>query len=217
MKGEKIVNIGMNIGLIMALALAATGSSTKYQVDVSNSNAPVRGQNLNHNQTLVRDAAPTQRADDWSLWVSSEQSFPVAPLLIQFSFYWAGPGCSKWVCGANHNETLVRDTATPQRADDWSLWLSSEQSFAVASLLIPFSIYRAGAGCSKWVCGSNHNETLVRDTPQSQQSDTWNLLMSGEQSFAASSLLIQFSFYRIGAGCSHWHCNNETPVRNAAR
>ena len=190
MKGEKIVNVGMNIALILALALAATGSSIKYQVDVSNSNSAVRGHNLNHNETLVRDNG----------------------------FKTVGPtNCPKWLCGGNHNETLVRDAATPQRADDWSLWLSGVQTFALASLLSQFSTYRAGPGCSKWVCGTNHNETLMRDTSQSQQSDTWNFLMSRAQSFAASSLLIQFSIYRPGS-CSHWHCNhNETLVPDAAR
>jgi hypothetical protein len=103
------MNTGMTIALILVLALAAIGSSTRYQADVGNSSAGVRGVNLNHNETLVRDTTLVQRADDWSLWRSSEQSFAAAPLLTQFLFYRAGASCSPWICGSNHNETLVRD------------------------------------------------------------------------------------------------------------
>jgi len=99
--------IGMNLALILALALAAIGGSTKHQADVRNSSTSVRGQNLNHNETLVRDTTLSQLAEDSSVFLSGEQSFA---LLIQFSFYRAGLGCSPWVCGSNHNETLVRDT-----------------------------------------------------------------------------------------------------------
>ncbi|MCM3905376.1 MAG: hypothetical protein ND866_27075 [Pyrinomonadaceae bacterium] len=99
--------IGINLALILALALAAIGGSTKYQPDVSNRSAGIRGQNLNHNETLVRDTTLSLRAD--TPGSSGEQSF-ASRLFSLFSFYRAGPGCSKWVCGANHNETLVRDT-----------------------------------------------------------------------------------------------------------
>jgi len=99
------MSMGLNIALILALALAAIGSSTRYQADVNNSFPAVRGQNLNHNETLVRDTTLVQRADDW--WLSGEQSFAAAPLLTPFLFYRAGAGCSPWVCGANRNETRL--------------------------------------------------------------------------------------------------------------
>ena len=37
---------------------------------------------------------------------------------------------------------------------------------AVTALVAAWSTVAsaAGAGCSPWICGSNHNETLVRDT-----------------------------------------------------
>jgi hypothetical protein len=101
--------MGLNLALILALALAATGISTSYQADVNNSSPAVRGNNLNHNETLVHDEATPQRAEDWSVWLSGEQSFAAAPLLTQFLFYRAGASCSPWICGSNHNETLVRD------------------------------------------------------------------------------------------------------------
>jgi hypothetical protein len=94
--------IGISLALILALALAATGISTRYQADVSNRSMAAPGQNLNHNETLVRD-----EADDWSLWISSKQSFAVAPLLSQFLFYRVVGTCLPWKC--NHNEMLVRD------------------------------------------------------------------------------------------------------------
>jgi hypothetical protein len=190
------MNVGMNIALILALALAATGSSTRYPADVRNSPAAVPGHNLNHNETLVRDTTLTQRADDWSLWLSVEQAFAVAQRFIPFPIYQpriagCGPwGCGqnhnetlvrdttgssklkatkgvhlpKWVCGLNHNETLVRDTVLTQQADDWSLWLSVEQAFAVAQRFIPFPNHHPLINaCGRWGCGTNHNETLVRD------------------------------------------------------
>ena len=101
--------IGMNLALILALALAAIGISTRYQADVNISSPAVRGNNLNHNETLVHDEATPPRADDWSLWLGSEQSFAAAPLLTRFLFYRAGASCSPLICGSNHNETLVRD------------------------------------------------------------------------------------------------------------
>ena len=205
------MSIGMNIALILALALAAIGSSTRDQADVSNRPAEVRGLNLNHNETLVRDAAPPQRADDWSLWLSAEQAFATTSLLSQFLSYRDGASCSPWVCGANHNETLVRDLAPPQRADDLSLWLGGKQSFAAASLLSHFLFYRAGVNL-------NHSETLVRDEAAPQRADDWSLWLSSEQSFAAASLLRQFLFYRVGSGCNPMVCganHNETLVRDA--
>ncbi len=150
------MNVGMNIALILALALAATGISTRYQADVSNRSMAAPGQNLNHNETLVRDTTLIQRADDWSLWLSGEQSF-ASPLFISFTFYRA---CPPIMC--NHNETLVRDRPLSQQSDTWNFFRSGAQAFAAP--LFTFSFYRAGLGCSPWICGSNHNETLVCDT-----------------------------------------------------
>ena len=108
------MNTGMTIATIFSLllALATAGDATKHQAGVSDSPAGVRGHNLNHNETLVRDTALVQRADDWSLWLSGEHSFDPASLLIQFSFYRADATCAPWIRGVNlnHNETLVRDT-----------------------------------------------------------------------------------------------------------
>jgi hypothetical protein len=47
--------------------------------------------------------------------------------------------------GLNHNETLVSDASSVQRAD--------------GSLYAPKK-----AGCPVWMCGTNHNETMVSDT-----------------------------------------------------
>lgn len=106
------MNAGMTIATIFSLllALATAGDAAKHQAGVSDSPAGIRGSNLNHNETLVRDTALVQQSNDWSLWMSDERSF-AASVLIQFSMYRPGPGCSPWVCGSNHNETLVRDAA----------------------------------------------------------------------------------------------------------
>lgn len=203
--------IGMNLALILALALAAIGSSTKHQADVRNSSTGVRGQNLNHNETLVRDTAQSPPANGSTLRLNSDQSF-VSQLFI--SFYRPGAGCAPWVRGhnLNHNETLVRDATLSQPVDGRSSRRAGEQSFA-ARLLTLFSFYRPGAGCSKWVCGTNHNETLFRDTTLSQPANDWSRWLS--EKLLASPLFI--SSYRPGAGCAHWHCNhNETLLRDAA-
>ena len=111
------MNTGMTIATIFSLllALATAGDASKHQAGVS-SPAAIRGHNLNHNETLVRDAAPLQRTDDWSLWLSSEQAFDPASLFIQFLSYRAGGQCSPMVCGSNHNETFVRDTTPMESA-----------------------------------------------------------------------------------------------------
>ncbi len=163
------MNAGMTLSIISLLvALATAGGAAKHQAGTGDGPS-ISGFNLNHNETLVRET----------------------------NFGKVGPAsCPKWICGANHNETLVRDTALVQQSNDWSLWMSSE-SFA-ASVLMQFSMYRGGPGCSPWVCGSNHNETLVRDAALVQQSNDWSLWKSSE-SFAAA-VLMQFSMYRGGGG-----------------
>ena len=62
--------------------------------------------------------------------------------------------------GANHNETLVRDTTSVQQADTLSQWLTSVQAFVFARSLTYGS---SGIRCEDWGCGTNHNETLVSD------------------------------------------------------
>jgi len=156
--------ITLMLALMLALALGAVGGSTsRSQANLGDSSPAVRGHNLNHNETLVNDEATTKHADDWSLWLSSERSFDPSSVLIQLLSYRAGAGCSPWICGSNHNETLVSDEVPTQRTDDWSQWLSGDLALNPGSLFMQFSLYRVGAGCSPWVCGSNHNETLVRD------------------------------------------------------
>ncbi|MBA3354699.1 MAG: hypothetical protein H0U18_01920 [Pyrinomonadaceae bacterium] len=85
------MNAGMTIATIFSLllALATAGDAARYQAGVNDSPA-VRGSNLNHNETLVRDTTGS----------------------IKLKATKIGAGvCPKWVCGANPNETLVRDTA----------------------------------------------------------------------------------------------------------
>jgi hypothetical protein len=104
------MNTGMTIATIFSLllALATAGDATRHQARVSDSTA-IRGQNLNHNETMVRDTTLNQRTEDWSLWLSGEQAFAPVSLLVQFSFYRPGLVCPPIMC--NHNETLVRDAA----------------------------------------------------------------------------------------------------------
>ena len=148
------MSIGMNIALMVALALAATGISTQHQAGVSNSSTGGRGQNLNHNETLVRDTKPNLRQDDLSSSLDNEQSF-VSRLFTSFAVYRGSAACPPIMC--NHNETLVRDTTTSPRAEDPGS-LAVEQS-VTSQLFTMFSLYRIGS-CSHWHC--NHNETLVR-------------------------------------------------------
>jgi hypothetical protein len=101
------MSIGMNIALMVALALAATGISTQHQAGVSNSATGGRGQNLNHNETLVRDTTTSPRAGDPGP-LAVEQSV-TSQLFTMFSLYRIG-SCSHWHC--NHNETLVRASAS---------------------------------------------------------------------------------------------------------
>ncbi len=60
----------------------------------------------------------------------------------------------------NHNETMVSDATSFEQTDRWSQWLTSVQAFVFTK----FSMYApVRGGCDEWGCGSNHNETLVRD------------------------------------------------------
>ncbi|MCM3871628.1 MAG: hypothetical protein ND895_13175 [Pyrinomonadaceae bacterium] len=162
------MNTGMAIATIFSLllALATAGDATKHQAPVSDSTA-IRGQNLNHNETLVRDSEfKTVGPANCPKWLCGGNHNET--LICDTKFEAVGPTtCPKWICGSNHNEMLLRDKTPLLRADDWSLWLSGEQSFDAASLLIQFSFYRPLA-CPPIMC--NHNETLVSDsaTPQRQ-------------------------------------------------
>jgi hypothetical protein len=148
-----------------------------------------RGHNLNHNETLVRETVPARKIGSTcsplvcgsnhnetlvrDAGLIRKGGFTCSPIVCgsnhnetlvrdtQFEPS-IGGGCSPMVCGSNHNETLVRD-AVPSQPDELSLWLSGEQAFSAAPLLSQFLIYRAGGQCSPLICGSNHNETLVRD------------------------------------------------------
>ena len=66
------MNIGMNLTLILALALAAIGGSAKPSADLGNRSAEIRGQNLNHNETLVRDTTQNFGRIDLRFWLSGE-------------------------------------------------------------------------------------------------------------------------------------------------
>src|SRR5689334_10881907 len=74
--------------------------------------ATAAGNNLNHNETFVRDLAPNQQTNSWSVLLNSEPAVTVGSLLSQFLIYRVGGGCAPTECGANHNETLMRSTNT---------------------------------------------------------------------------------------------------------
>ena len=74
---------------------------------------------------------------------------------------------------------------------------------------------RIGSNCSPLVCGSNHNETIVRDAPS--QIDSWSLWLTPDQAAVVAPVLIQLS--KIGGGCSPMVCgvnHNETLVTDAS-
>ena len=62
----------------------------------------------------------------------------------------------------NHNESLIRETTVNQPAQVGTLSMSDKQEFTVAGLLFQFAMY-TGIQCLPLVCGSNHNETFVRE------------------------------------------------------
>lgn len=93
----------------LLLALATAGTVVNKQTDV---NSPAASRNitpsklgLNHNETMVSDAALVQQADTVK-WLMNVQT----SILTRFSIYLSGR-CEDWGCGTNHNETLVRDVA----------------------------------------------------------------------------------------------------------
>ncbi len=57
------MNAGMTLAMIISLLLALStgGDATKQQAGVNGSPAAPRGQNLNHNETLVRDTVLIER------------------------------------------------------------------------------------------------------------------------------------------------------------
>jgi hypothetical protein len=110
------------------------------------------GQNLNHNETLVRDLAPNQLGIEGNLAMGSQQEFADARLFLLFLPNRTGLTCSPWICGSNHNETFVHDTARSQMPLARSRWLTPEQAATVAPVLIQLA--QISGGCSPLVCGS---------------------------------------------------------------
>jgi hypothetical protein len=201
LKGEKIMNAVTSFVAIVSilLALAAGGSTAKEQAQAN----PPQVRNitpskivLNHNETMVSDAALVQRAGTWSQWLKSIQAF-----------FFTRPipgGCEEFGCGGNHNETMVSDTALAQQADTWSQWLTSVQSF--------FFSKPVPGGCDEFGCGGNHNETMVSDTALAQQSDTWSQWLASVQLFIFSK--------PVPGGCDEFGCgsnHNETMVSDTNR
>lgn len=62
----------------------------------------------------------------------------------------------------DERSVILRTEVSARRGDARNLWLTSE----VIDWSTGSTRYRAGGGggCDEWGCGSNHNETLVRDT-----------------------------------------------------
>jgi len=77
-------------------------------------------------------------------------------------------GCSPMVCGVNHNETLVRDAALSHLPDYSDRWIGENEMSAIAPFLIQLAY--SSFLCSLTVCGTNHNETLGRDTAKHARS-----------------------------------------------
>ena len=193
--------------LSLLLALTASGggdvaskkTTDSEQVETSKNNTSgslwgslvgTSGVNLNHNETLVRDT--------------------------QFKPPISG-GCSPIVCGSNHNETFVRD-ATAGPADKWLTWVSNERLFAEVPLLFTLMTYRSGFGCSPTVCGTNHNETLVRDTQFKPPIGVGcSPLVCGSNH---NETLVRDMHFKpaAGSGCAPWVCganHSETLVVDA--
>jgi hypothetical protein len=207
------MNTGLVFTAILSLLLALTTADQPNKPQAgSTSSIAIPGNNLNHNETFVRDSTLAQRFADRSLGMNGKQPSFLAGLLLSFSQYRTLAGCYGWVCGSNHSETLVRDASLSRQSDAGNTVLSSKYSFGVVS---PFVVSWFGAGCGYWVCGSNHNETFVRDAPHARRFDDRSLKVSGTlQSFLAR-LFISVSPTQSLAGCFGWVCgsnHNETLV-----
>jgi len=85
------------ISLVLGLGAAASTTSPTEPT-------ALRGHNLNHNQTLVRDEVALQRSNTSNFQLTTTQT--LGPLVLQL---FSGFVCSPIVCGSNHNETVVRD------------------------------------------------------------------------------------------------------------
>ena len=92
------------VSLLLALATAdtATKQQSEEQSRATAAETSPSKIALNHNETMVSDAALTQDASLWSRWVTSVQAF-------FFSRPTPG-GCDEFGCGMNHNETMLRET-----------------------------------------------------------------------------------------------------------
>jgi len=118
------------------------------------------GVSVNHNEKLMRDAqSKPPVGSGCSPWVCGANHNETLVQDVQFKPI--RTQCSPLVCGSNHNETLMRDAAS--ESNEWNLEVSSEQPSGEARLLFTLLSYHSGFGCSPWICGSNHNETLLRD------------------------------------------------------
>jgi hypothetical protein len=166
----------------------------------------------NHNETLVLDARTGKRPSTSEMFVRTD-ALRAAPFGFTRSSYGIGTDCPKWLCGENHNETLVRDTTfTESRGKGADC--CSDRPVKITLRVTPWSIYY----CPGWICGSNHNETLLRDVRPAEPAARWSNWFTGGQSFAASEIILLFSTLTVRDRCDEYVCgtnHNETLLRDA--
>jgi len=99
------MNAATILGTLLSLLLAAATAGNRSGVNGPADRPAPPGHNLNHNETFVRDDIdnPTLTL---SSWLTREHASLIAPVLMHLSY--SGLTCSPWVCGSNHNETLLR-------------------------------------------------------------------------------------------------------------
>ncbi len=120
------------------------------------------GCGMNHNETMVSDATSVQQADALSQWLTSVQVFIFSRFLSYAPGRGLPGGCEEFGCGSNHNETMVSDATSVQQTDHWTQWLKSVQVFVFRfSSCVPGGI--VPGGCEEFGCGTNYNETMMRD------------------------------------------------------
>lgn len=151
------------------LALATAGGAVKQQAEV-NSPATARDTTpskiaINHNETMVSDAALVQQVDTLSDWLTSLQAF------VFGRFVNTPADIAPSRIALNHNETMVSDAAMVQQADTSSEGLTSPQAFVFSRFLSYAPGVGRPGGCDDWGCGGNHNETFVEDAAPTRQID----------------------------------------------
>ena len=99
------MNAATFLGTVLALMLAATSSGHMSSVNAPADRPAPPGQNLNHNETFVRNGTNNRTPTALSSRLT-ERAPAIAPVLIHLSY--TGLTCSPWICGSNHNETLLR-------------------------------------------------------------------------------------------------------------